>query len=308
MKIALVRVPESATPRLAIACDGALYDVAELEAGRAPGLALPTDFHARVFGLGCAGLQEAVDRLRSGLRPSRARLGPHQVVLEPPCDVDRVYACQLGPHDGPATHPQFRLLDGRGLRGDGALVPFPADAAHAVVEGSVAALLGEDLHLAAADEAARAVLGYSLMVEWGCSAPERPWLDRQPWDVVAVQLGPVLVTGDEIGELGALTATVTVGEESWPVGPFGCDSFSAAEAIAFVSQHVQLRAGDVVGLGRLRHAMAFASGRARAASGISSRGDRVAAELGAGRTCSLRPGAWFQLAAAPFGALRGRYS
>src|SRR5262245_56994118 len=103
MRIARVLHAEAAIPTVALECDGALYDVAELDRHfdtryspeRFRGA---SDFHTRVVALTCAGLAELDDALRSGRRPRAARLLPGTFTWMPPCATDRAAYIQLGPY------------------------------------------------------------------------------------------------------------------------------------------------------------------------------------------------------------------
>src|SRR5689334_14131925 len=94
MRIARVLHESSSTPIVALERDGAVYDVRALEESydartTRDALFAPTDFHARVIALGGAGLHALDDALRSGRRPSSARLLPDSFLWRAPCDTDR---------------------------------------------------------------------------------------------------------------------------------------------------------------------------------------------------------------------------
>lgn len=255
MRIARVAHGSSATPILALERDGALYDAAELD--RIFGtrftperLAGAADFHARAVALGGAGLEELDERLRLGDRPSAARLLPGTFVWLPPCDTERAVYVQLAPYDEPSAEPLHRLGDARGLMGHESLVPLPASEPGAAFELGVAAVLREDLSGATPEEAERAVLGYTILNGWsGLSpGPTGPWASAR----VPAQLGPVLVTPGEVGDLGARKAQARVDGCVVATTSVGGWAFSLATSIAAVSRWIQLRAGDVIGAGRVR--------------------------------------------------------
>jgi hypothetical protein len=251
----------SPVPLLALERDGALYDAGELERvfgtpfspDRLPGAA---DFHTRTIALGGAGLAELDERLRAGDRPTTARLLPGSFTWLPPCDTDRALLVQLAPYDASTDEPLHRLGDARGLVGHESVVPFPAaregleeetDAAFAL---GIAAILREDLAGAGPAEAERAVLGYTILNGWTAAAPEpRPGWSARP---VPAQLGPVLVTPGEVGELGRLKAQIRVDGKVTATASVGGWAFSLAESLAWLSQWMELRAGDVIGAGCVR--------------------------------------------------------
>lgn len=260
MRIARVRLESMATPVLAFVCDGAVYDVAELEARSSAPAWGSTDFHTRVIGLSCAGLEPLYEQLRAGERPTEARLPPGTFLPLAPCDTERASYIQLGPYDRAAPTPRFRHQPARALTGDGQPISFPAEAPTPDFEAGVAAVLRDDLWRAAAGEAGRAVLGYTLVLDWSAWR-EEPWHGRPAWLDAPSQLGPAVVTRDEFPRLAELRARVRVGTDEWNAGLVGDWPFEVAEAIAFISQHVELRAGDVIGVGRFRLGSAGSVGR-----------------------------------------------
>ena len=258
MRIARVLHGTSPLPLLALERDGALYDAGELERifgtrfapDRLPGAA---DFHTRAVALGGAGLDELDERLRAGDRPSAARLLPGTFTWLPPCDTDRAVYVQLAPYEEATGEPLHRLGDARGLLGHGSLIPFPSSAESSAFELGVAAVLRDDLSGADPDEAARAILGYTILNGWSGSEAHFP----PGWGTgrVPAQLGPVLVTPGELGEpfdLARLKAQARVEGQTAVATSLGGWAFSLAASIAWVSRWIELRAGDVVGAGRVR--------------------------------------------------------
>lgn len=234
MHIARVQVDELATPVIALGVDGAWYDVAALESlwGVAP--ASPsTDFHARVIAARCAGLFELDARLRGGPRPSEARLRAEDMLPLPPCDTDRCALLSLAPYAEIAGTPQFVRGDARTLVGDGQPVAQPPEHRPSVQVG-LAVVIAEDLWRASAREAARAILGVTLRVDWGAEAPST--------------LGPALVVGRSLRDVGGLELSLRAGDVQTKA-PAGAWPFLPSESLAFISQHAPLRAGDVIGLG-----------------------------------------------------------
>ncbi|MFT3775530.1 MAG: fumarylacetoacetate hydrolase family protein [Minicystis sp.] len=244
----------SALPLLALERDGALYDVGELDRvfgtpydpDLFPGA---TDFHTRVIALGAAGLQALDERLRAGERPTEARLLPGSFVWLPPCDTERVLHVQLAAYDPPGSRPTYRFGNARGLLGHDEAVVFPAEETRPEFELGLAAVLREDLRCATAEDADQAILGYAILNGW-CGRDEithAPAAARR----VASQLGPVLVTGDEIGDLACLRAQARVNGQVIASTTAGGWTTPPAEAIAWLSRWIDLRSGDVIGLGAL---------------------------------------------------------
>ncbi len=219
MRIARVQIEDIATPLVALSVDGAYYDVAALEEiwqpARPQVLAFGGgDFHQRVIAARCAGLDDLEARLLGGRRPSEARLMPGQYLPLPPCDAERCYFVAL--REAARGDLGFALRDARALVGHDqpASLPLSPDEA-ATVEGRLAVVLADDLWRAEARQAARAILGYSAVLDWQGAA----------------HLGP---------ELHTRIDPRAMARAGWRFGP--------AEQLAFASQHLQLRAGDVVAL------------------------------------------------------------
>lgn len=240
-------------PTVALERDGALYRVSELARAFGPRYAAledDADFHHAVVSLGAEPLRELDERLKSGERPSSARLLPGTFTWLPPCDPQRAAFLTCAPHPRstplPAAPPAFHIGSARALLGHEATVPI-AQGAPSFDDGargsaldadaSLAVLLGDDLCCATASEAERAILGYTLLLTW------RPGL--------SAQLGPVLVTRDEAGPLAALRTLFRIGGATLPTADLGAWTFSPAESVAWISHHVPLQAGDVIGAGRL---------------------------------------------------------
>jgi 2-keto-4-pentenoate hydratase/2-oxohepta-3-ene-1,7-dioic acid hydratase in catechol pathway len=252
-------------PTLALERDGALYDVGELDAlfdtpHHPDRLAGASDFHTRVLALGCAGLDQLDARLRAGERPTEARLLPGTFLWLPPCDPERAYHVQLAAYDAEGPRPAFQLCNARGLIGHDEAVVFPEDEERPDFELGVAAVIGEDLRCATEEEAEGAILGYAILNAWRGRDDE----ERQPPAMrrVAAQLGPVLVTTDELGDVGRLRAQARVGGRVVADTNVGGWTFPPAASIAWVSRWMDLRAGDVIGIGCVRGGTGAACGAA----------------------------------------------
>src|SRR5262245_30530582 len=173
-------------------------------------------------------------RLRAGDRPSEARLLPGEFLPLPPCDTDRAAYVQLEAYAEGNDAPPFQQRCARTLVGDDQ--PAALDAAAPAVEAGCAALLGEDLHRADAREAGRAILGMTLLLDW----------HRGP-----SQLGPELHVGANLRDLATRAAELSIDDARHAAGAIGAWRFHPAEALAFASQQMPLRAGDVVGFGAM---------------------------------------------------------
>jgi hypothetical protein len=258
MRIAHVLQIATSTPIVALERDGALYDVAELErcfGTKFADITGVSDFHTRVVALRCAGLDALDDRLLSGDRPTAGRLQPGTFLWLPPCAVDRAAYVQLGPYGPGANRPSYRYGNARALLGQGAVIPFPSSEEEPDYELNVAALLCEDLRRATPDEAERAIVGYAVLNDWTAREAEAraraSGLPPSEATDFATQLGPVLVTPEELGSVAALRTQVRIDAKPRLCGRIGEWTFSLAESLAYVNDQVELRAGDVIGAGRI---------------------------------------------------------
>jgi hypothetical protein len=250
--VRLARVLYDGSPIVALERDGALYDVTSLEerfgaTHCAEGLRRADDFHARVVSLGCAGLADLDAALLAGRRPTEARLATAPIFL-PPCDTDRALVVMSELSSTALEEPALRIAPARSSQGSGALLSFSNVETRFDLTVGVAVLLGEDLHRATADEAARSFVGLCIGAVWTCHETAR----------TALQLGPVLVTPPDASWTDVLRAQTRIDGVAEPPRPLEEARFSLAEIAAFASQTQELRAGDLV-----------LSLRARAATGLA---------------------------------------
>ncbi|MFO0591311.1 MAG: fumarylacetoacetate hydrolase family protein [Polyangiaceae bacterium] len=231
-------------PTPALERDGALYRIADLAAALGPRgarLAAGGDFHSAVIAAGGASLRELDERLRSGERPAEARVLPSTFTWLPPCDPDRA-ALVLCDAPMDAKRPAVRLGSARSLLGHEATVPCDPGARDVAMEASVVAMIADDLFRAAEAEASAAIFGYAVMLafEGGFGA----------------QLGPVLVTRDEVPHVTELRAHVRVEGAALGGCALAASPFTPAEQIAFASHVVPLRAGDLIRVARVHTPLA----------------------------------------------------
>lgn len=262
MRIARVLHTTSPQPIVALERDGALYSVAELdrifETRYSPErFADACDFHTRVVALSCAGLAELDDRLLAGSRPTEARLTPQSFLWLAPCATERAAYVQMSAYEAESasrpTEPRYWLGTARRFFGHDSSVPFPAQEEEPDFELGVAAILRDDVFRATCREAEQAILGYAIINTWTAREEERRLRatghDAASAKIFGTQLGPVLVTRDEIGDVSALRAQARVAGETFRASAIGTWSFSLAESIAFASDRIDLAAGDVIGAG-----------------------------------------------------------
>lgn len=242
MRFARVRVPEVALPTTALVVDGALYDVAELD--RQFGMAdAGGDFFERVVATRAAGLDMLEARLLAGRRPTEARLVAEDALLLPPCDPSRCVYVQLEPAPGSSLAPSFQIRDARALVGHGQPV-VTSTSSPLSAEVGLAVVLADDLERAHPEEARRAVLGYTLVIDW---TTEDCWERGGPQP--PSQLGPVLLVSPRGMADVRERLVVEVEGQRRVTEPLDERTLAWVEALAYVSHHVSLHAGDVVGLG-----------------------------------------------------------
>ncbi len=255
MRVARVRSSLSVRPRVALERDGALYDVATLEAcfGRGvPVIGEPSDFGTRVVAMACAGLAELDARLVRGDRPSRARLAESELVELAPCDTERAAFVQVDLRARlPNGSPLVRLGHARALEGQAAFVDLPASEARPAAELWLGALIGDELRAASAREAKQAVLGLTVVLVWvgldlEASMSATGLGSSRGW---SAQVGPRLLAGAELGRLRELLGSIGVEGRGQELGAFTELGTSVEQAIADASELVHLDAGDLVALG-----------------------------------------------------------
>lgn len=236
-------------------CDGALYDVADLEThwGDAAGMA-GLDFHHRVFAAGAAGLVELHNRLRLGDRPTEARVQQADALPLPPCDTERCAYIQIAPAALNVGGPKFQQRDSRGMVGDDQPVPFPSAASEARLDVGLACLLGEELRDATDAEAQRAIFGYTLVFDWTCR--DARWSELWLGLDAPSQLGPHIIPARAAMSLASRPLVIEVDGARHEAGrlPKAVDAVGdlrLASCLAYISRGVPLRPGDVIGMGAL---------------------------------------------------------
>jgi 2-keto-4-pentenoate hydratase/2-oxohepta-3-ene-1,7-dioic acid hydratase in catechol pathway len=254
MRLARVLHPSSPNPLVALERDGALYDAAELDRHFAtpPSQRVPfdqSDFHLRVFALRGVGLDKLDDHLRGGDRPTEARLSKGNLLWLPPCSPDRALYLQIDqlPRiDAKDELPRYHIGNARSLFAHQETIPFPHDEQHPEADVVVAALIGEELRSSTIEDAEDAIIGYSILVRWIAPNAEKhggPTHGRN----FATSLGPVLVTKDEAGPIDLARVRLRVASDTRDLSARSTTDWSLPEAIAFISRHVPLGPGDVVG-------------------------------------------------------------
>ena len=138
------------------------------------------------------------------------------------------------------------------LSSDLSCVLNPPGAQKLDYEVELAVIIGDTLHLATADEARRAIIGYTLM----CDYSERSyqlehggqWTKGKSYDSFA-PFGPVFVSKDEIPNPDNLTLQLRVNGELRQNASTSDLIMPVAELVAYVSRFITLNPGDVVSTG-----------------------------------------------------------
>ena len=245
--------------------DGAYYDVGTLEEHWSTGRRdWGDDFFRRVFGARAMGLDELDARLRTGQRPTVARLLDGDFVPLPPCDPSRAALVHVAAPQPPPSEPappssppspRHEHRDSRALVGDGQPVAFPHDVERLHVLPRLACVLGDELSRAEPSEARRAICGYSLLLDW--TRRRRPTVEPLDGTEAPAQLGPYIVAGGEARLLQDRSYRLEIGGECVFERTVAELTYRPEELLAWVSYHVALRPGDVVAIDVTPHGIAY---------------------------------------------------
>ncbi|MFI8566469.1 fumarylacetoacetate hydrolase family protein [Rhodococcus sp. NPDC078407] len=115
-------------------------------------------------------------------------------------------------------------------------------------EAELAVVVGRTLTRASRDEAAEAILGYTVandvsMRDWQRRTLQ--WFQGKAWDATT-PVGPVVVTADEIDPAAGLTITCRVNGIEVQRDSTNTLVFDCAELLSYISTFTTLRAGDLV--------------------------------------------------------------
>jgi 2-keto-4-pentenoate hydratase/2-oxohepta-3-ene-1,7-dioic acid hydratase in catechol pathway len=268
MRLACIRI--SQTRRLALERDGELYLALELsQALGSP--SVPRDFDA-LFAGDCFGTLETLGQLDrslvSGNRPAVAKVQPTAFAWEAPaprgCQLLDFYAFEqhvatarkkrnLGVPPEWYEVPAYYRSNPRALVGHDATVPYPPGETGCDYELEFAAVLGRSVRDVTPEQAEQSILGYTLFNDCTARISQRKvmaiGLGPCKGKDFASQLGPVLVTPDELGDAAQVELVARVNGEEWSRGKFGSSEYTFGEMIAFAAEGIELVAGDVIGSG-----------------------------------------------------------
>ncbi|PRB07572.1 fumarylacetoacetate hydrolase family protein [Microbacterium sp. MYb64] len=115
-------------------------------------------------------------------------------------------------------------------------------------EAELAVVVGSEVHRAGRDEAAAAILGYTVandisMRDWQRRTLQ--WLQGKAFDATT-PIGPFVVTADEVDPSAGLRIVCAVNGEQVQDGNTRELVFDAADLVSYVSQITRLRPGDLI--------------------------------------------------------------
>jgi acylpyruvate hydrolase len=118
-------------------------------------------------------------------------------------------------------------------------------------EAELALVIGRRVRNAGADEALAAIAGYTVandvsMRDWQRRTLQ--WLQGKAWER-STPVGPVLVSGDELGDARALGIQCLVDGQVVQKGNSSDLLFPPAEVVRYVSQFITLEPGDLISTG-----------------------------------------------------------
>lgn len=215
-----------------------------------------------------AAMQPSGKKLRKDIETWISKGAPEGVAVDPkglalssalhvqPCTIaclGKCYAAHAREFSGDTpTEPSLFLKATSAISSDLSYVLRPTGASKLDYEVELAVILGDTLHGATAEEARKAILGYTLM----CDYSERSfqlehggqWTKGKSYDTFA-PFGPVLVTRDELPNPDDLTLELRVNGELRQRASTSELIMPVFDLVAYVSRFMTLNAGDVVSTG-----------------------------------------------------------
>lgn len=173
-----------------------------------------------------------------------------------PCIIaclGKCYAAHAKEFSGDApTEPSLFLKSPSAISSDLSYVLNPEGAEKLDYEVELAVIIGDTLHRATAEEAKRAIVGYTLMCDYSERAYQLEhggqWTKGKSCDTFA-PFGPVLVTKDEIHNPDDVVLELRVNGELRQQASTADLIMPVAELVAYVSRFMTLNPGDVVSTG-----------------------------------------------------------
>ncbi len=135
--------------------------------------------------------------------------------------------------------------------GSGAEIVLPETSTEVDYEAELAVVIGRRLFHATAQEAIRAVAGYTVMNDVSArdwQARTSQWMTSKSFPTFG-PMGPVLVTADELGDGSGLRIGLRVNGETLQGSTTTQMIFGVAELISYLSQFWPVEPGDVIATG-----------------------------------------------------------
>lgn len=146
--------------------------------------------------------------------------------------------------------PRVFFKPSASVSGPGAMVVRPADVVKLDFEGELVVVVGNPIHDASPDEAARAIFGYTVGND--LSAREFQF-DIDPAQTSLAKgmdgfaaIGPVIVTADELGSAPNLRLRTHVNGEKLQDALTGDLIFPIATCLSYMSRYMRLEPGDLL--------------------------------------------------------------
>jgi acylpyruvate hydrolase len=161
----------------------------------------------------------------------------------------RGHARETG-HEAP-SHPQLFAKYWRSLIGARDDIQLPAESARVDWEAEVGVVIGRPLRHVSAEQAEAGIAGYTVvndvsMRDWQGRTGQ--YLQGKTFEA-ATPAGPVLVTPDELGDLGSARITCELNGEVMQDSLAGDMIFGPAQVISYVSTIITLVPGDLIAMG-----------------------------------------------------------
>ncbi len=186
-------------------------------------------------------------------------IDPDGVVLRAPITrPGKIICVGLNYHDHcreqsiePPAYPMLFSKFANAVSHPGGPVTRPAATDMLDLECELAVVIGRQASRVSRDEAPSVIFGYTILNDVtmrDLQKEDRQWLRAKGSDGFA-PMGPGVVTGDELGDPGALRLRSFVNGEPWQDSTTGEMVFDVPTIVAFASRTITLEPGDVIATG-----------------------------------------------------------
>jgi 2-keto-4-pentenoate hydratase/2-oxohepta-3-ene-1,7-dioic acid hydratase in catechol pathway len=252
VRIARISRPSSLRPAIALVRDDAIYDVAtleELSPAPFPSGFDRSDFGTRVVALRMANLLEVDADLIRGRRPTEARVRDARVLA--PFDTDRATYVHVDTREVSARRlPSVRIGHARNALGQDEHIAFDTNESRPEFELSLGILIGEDVRGGSRDGLEKAILGYTLIVDWiGLDAIANTANPIATTRGLSTQVGPVVVPAMLHRHIERESIALRHNRSEREVGTLGHIGLDPRAALGIASRAMELASGDLLGVG-----------------------------------------------------------